>query len=170
MHAPVRPRAAVIEHFGARLVFLLALLGALPLVVLTPPLRVPDETQHLERAYQLNEGRLLGRVQGGGAGDDLPLAFPAMARRFLGTDQAHAEKSRQPQPLAATLRYRHVPLAPDRHGFVAFSGAAPYAPFAYAPQVAGIAIGGRIGLGHLAFSMPLASPTRWWRRCCSPGR
>jgi hypothetical protein len=35
--------------------FLLGLLGALPLVVLTPPFQVPDESQHFLRGYQLSE-------------------------------------------------------------------------------------------------------------------
>jgi len=45
--------------------FLLGLLGALPLVVLTPPFQVPDESQHFLRAYQLSELRMRAIVQGG---------------------------------------------------------------------------------------------------------
>ena len=56
----------------ALICFLLGLLGALPLVALTPPFQVPDESQHFLRAYQLSELRIGAIVQDGDTKAMLP--------------------------------------------------------------------------------------------------
>jgi hypothetical protein len=68
----------------ALICFLLGLLGALPLVVLTPPFQVPDESQHFLRAYQLSERRIRPIVQDGETKAMLPSSLIELIESFLG--------------------------------------------------------------------------------------
>ena len=117
---------------------LLALLGGLPLVFLTPPFQVPDEPQHFFRAFQLSEGGLTGINDGGASGAALPSSLPAFTERMLGTRELHTERPVIQQNFRATLVELGTGLQPDVREFVDFRGAAAYSPLAYLPQVAGI--------------------------------
>ena len=46
----------------ALICFLLGLVGAISMIVLTPPFQVPDEQEHFHRAYQLSELQLRGTM------------------------------------------------------------------------------------------------------------
>jgi len=127
------------------------LLGALPLVILTPPFQVPDEHQHFFRAYQLSEGRARSIVTDGKAGDMLPSSLPELATSFLERLDFHIPRFVTEQPLKAELGARfNRPLDPDRREFVDFTGAAFYSPLPYLPEVAAIGVGRLIGAGPLA--------------------
>lgn len=132
-----------------RCVLLLALLGALPLVLLIPPLQVPDEPQHFERAYQISQLHLLAEGRDGKAGGMLPASLSDMVRDELGTTDLEADRPVTARPLARTLAGLSRPLAPERQAFTVFTGAAPYSPLPYAPQAVAIAAGRAAGLGPL---------------------
>ena len=129
--------------------FILGLLGALPLVLLTPPFQVPDEAQHFARAYQLSEGSLWSEMRGGRVGADLPASLSASIEHVLGSTQEHADHPVRPQPLAETLADLARPLAPDDRAFLGFAGAAVYSPLPYVPQILGIWMGRAFALGPL---------------------
>jgi len=133
-----------------RLCLILGMLGAVPLVFLTPPFQVPDEHQHFFRAYQLSEGRARSIVVDGKAGAVLPSSLPEVAAQFLGSLAFHIARPPKAQPLAAERGASfHRPLDPDRREFVDFTGAAFYSPLPYLPQAAAIGFGRAIGAGPL---------------------
>ncbi len=130
--------------------FMLGLLGAVPLVFLTPPFEVPDEQQHFYRSYQLSELRLWGSVRGNGAGAELPSSLPELAETFLRSRELYIFPSQpHPDPLSETWKALGRKLEPDRREFVVFTGAAFYSPLAYVPQATAMAIGRSLGAGPL---------------------
>lgn len=131
------------------LALMLGALGALPLVILTPPFQVPDEVQHFYRAYQLSEFHLLAEVQDGRAGGTLPASLPQLVKASVYT-QDGIEYPVRAAPLAKTLQLRSIPLLPSQREFVAFPGSAFYSPLPYVPQVLGIAVGRVLGSGPLS--------------------
>jgi uncharacterized membrane protein len=130
--------------------FLLGLVGAVSMIVLTPPFQVPDEQEHFHRAYQLSELQPRGIVRDGAAGGMLPSSLIELSERFLGTRALHGERRITAQPFRQTWQALDRPLDPNRREFVNFSSTAFYSPIAYLPQVIAI-IGGRwAGAGPLA--------------------
>ena len=129
---------------------LLGLLGVVPLVILTPPFQVPDEPQHLYRAYQLSELRIRGIVQDGAAGAILPSSLIELTDRFLGARGLDIYRPITVQPLRETWLAFDQPLDPDRREFVDFSGAVLYSPLPYLPQIIAIAVARWAGAGPLA--------------------
>jgi uncharacterized membrane protein len=134
----------------SRWTLLLGLLGALPLVLLTPPLQVADEPQHLARAYQISRLEPFAQVQGDGAGAVLPVSLTEMVREQLGTTAIDADRPVTDRPLRKSLAGIGRPLDPDQVAFTDFTGAAPYSPLPYLPQAVAIAAGRLAGLGPLA--------------------
>ena len=91
---------------GARpalICFILGLLGALPLVALTPPFQVPDESQHFLRAYQLSELRMWGIVQDGEMKAMLPTT---VTRSNCGLKMSNTERLRASVQVYACMRAR----------------------------------------------------------------
>ena len=129
--------------------FLLGLIGALSMIILTPPFQVPDEQEHFHRAYQLSELQLRGVVQDGAAGGILPSSLVELSEHFLGARAIHAERRITAQPLRYTRLVLGRPLNPDRREFVDFTSTAFYSPMGYVPQAIAI-VGGRwAGAGPL---------------------
>ncbi len=128
---------------------LIGLLAVIPMIVLTPPLQVPDEAQHFDRAYQISELQFWSVAQRGRSGAVLPVSLAAMTHMFLGTTEIYAVQSPRAYPLSATLSYRTATLIPNRRAFTDFSGAAFYSPLPYLPQAAGIAVARAAGAGPL---------------------
>jgi uncharacterized membrane protein len=125
---------------------LVALPAGLVLLVLTPPLQVPDELGHLLRAYQIAEGRLVAESRGGLPGGTLPESL---------ADQEQAFPLRMPRlPRGELLRRARrgfaTPLAPEARRFVPF-GSASYSPVPYLPASAAIAAGVAASWPPLAF-------------------
>jgi uncharacterized membrane protein len=130
--------------------FLLGLVGAISMIVLTPPFQVPDEQEHFHRAYQLSELQLRGSVRDGRAGGTLPSSLIELVEDFLGTRAIHTGRRITAQPLRQTWLALERPLEPNRREFVDFTSTAFYSPMAYLPQAIAI-IGGRwLGVGPLA--------------------
>jgi uncharacterized membrane protein len=131
-----------------RLCFLLGLVGAISMIILTPPFQVPDEQDHFFRAYQLSEFQLRGIARDGRAGGTLPSSVIELVEDFLGKDAVLYPKAIYTvpqitaQPLRQTWRALDRPLEPNRREFQDFPAAAFYSPMAYLPQVIAI-IGGR---------------------------
>ena len=134
----------------ALICFLLGLVGAISMIVLTPPFQVPDEQEHFHRAYQLSELQLRGTMVGGRAGGVLPSSLIEMSEAFLGTRAIHAERQITAQPLRDTWLAFGRPLDPDRREFVDFTSTAFYSPMGYLPQAIAIAGGRWARAGPLA--------------------
>ncbi|MBC7636991.1 MAG: DUF2142 domain-containing protein [Acetobacteraceae bacterium] len=133
----------------------LGLLGAVPLVVITPPFQVPDEAQHFARIYQLSEFHLFGRVQDGAVGGDLPSAIPELIETFLGSRRNHGPRPVEAQGLGNTLSSYALKIDLDRREFLDFTSAAGNFPLPYFPSTVAVVAGrlagvGPLGLLHLA--------------------
>lgn len=128
--------------------FLLGLIGAAPMVVLTPPFQVPDESQHFLRAFQLSELQVRGIVLDGEAGAVLPSALIELIERFLGTRAVFADRPITANPLGQTWTALSWPLDPDRREFISLTYLV-YPPPSYLPQVIAIATGRWLGAGPL---------------------
>jgi hypothetical protein len=130
------------------LALVLGAVGALPLVILTPPFQAPDEVQHFYRAYQLSEFQLRAEVQDGAAGGTLPSSLPQLVKASVYTRDGIGYPP-TPAPIAKTLQLRSIPLDAAARKFVAFPGSAYYSPLPYLPQALGIAVGRAMGWGPL---------------------
>lgn len=146
----LRDRLVAARLYPATICLVLGLVGALSMVVLTPPLQVADEGQHFARAYQLSELHVWSRTHDGEFGDDLPASLTAFIVRFLGTAEAHVTRGVPTLPLDSTLKALDQPLNPHERSFLAFPGAASYSPLPYIPQASAI------GFGRLLAWSPLA--------------
>ena len=128
---------------------LLGLLGALPLVVLTPPFQVPDEHAHFLRIYQLSEFGIWGTKQDGLAGATLPISLREVIDQLHGKPTGGAEARLKPRPFSDITPVLAIPLQPDQRAFQEIAGAAYYSPLAYIPQAVAMAAGRMAGAGPL---------------------
>jgi uncharacterized membrane protein len=117
----------------------LGLLGGLALLVFTPPMQVPDEWAHFERAYTLANGTWVGKGMGGVVPDQLHrLVWETEDRIGLPSRAAVA-----PQLMVEHLReLSRVSLRDARPEFVRFPTAL-YSPVPYVGMSAGIALSQR---------------------------
>jgi uncharacterized membrane protein len=126
----------------------LGAIGAIPLILLTPPFQVPDENLHFYRAYELSELKIISEVQNGVSGAVLPDSLHELVKQSISTvDEVLYPAT--PAPLAQTMRHASIPLNSSARHFVAFPGSAFYSPLPYLPQALGIAVGRLFGLGPL---------------------
>ena len=144
------PSEAAATMAFAKLCLLLGLLGTLPMVLLTPPLQVPDEAQHFSRAYQLSELHLFSETNEARVGAMLPTSLGRFFVRFLGDDRPHGDRKVHAEPLAGTMAQLATPLDPDQRVFIEFPGSAFYSPLPYLPQAFAIALGRWFQAGPLA--------------------
>jgi uncharacterized membrane protein len=130
------------------LVLTLGAIGAVPLILITPPFQVPDENWHFYRAYELSEFQILSEVRNGVSGAVLPDSLPQLVNQSVySADDIRYPAT--PAPLAQTMRHASIPLNSSARRFVAFPGSAYYSPLPYLPQALGIAVGRFFGLGPL---------------------
>jgi uncharacterized membrane protein len=130
------------------LMLILGAVGAIPLVLLTPPFQVPDEVQHFYRAFQLSDLRIRAEVQNGISGGTLPSSLPELVKSSVYTRDGILYPA-TPSPITKSLKLASIPLDSSTRQFVAFPGSAFYSPLPYFPQVLGIAVGRLFGLGPL---------------------
>jgi len=131
--------------------FLLGLVGAVAMVILTPPFQVPDEGQHFLHAYHLSELQVRSVVRDGAVGAMLLSSLIELIEEFLGTRANHTPELRPitAQPLRRTWLALDRPLDPDRREFLVFP-LAMYPPPPYLPQPVATAAGRWLGAGPLA--------------------
>ena len=133
-------RAVPQEAGRHRLFLLIAPLLYVAYALLTPPFQTPDEHQHLFRAWQLSEFRLVGERRGDASGGVLPSALGQAALPEIGSLEPHA--SYRPVIQRPFGRDRATPLEPDgQSSFYDFRGSVIYSPAGYVPQVLAIWIG-----------------------------
>jgi uncharacterized membrane protein len=124
-------------------VFLGIVFGGL-FVFLTPPFGVPDEKEHLYRAFQVSEGQLLAGKHEGKLGGFLPVSLQKCANLV---PYLHDRKSKiKPEEI---WKLFEVPLNSKDRGFLRFRYGR-YSLVPYIPQSAGI------GLGRLLALPPIA--------------
>ena len=128
----------------------LFLLCGISLVFFTPPLQVPDEPNHLIRAYQISEGILSPPTYQNENGQtfffgEVPHSFWALFP-FTERDDSyiHLHKS----SLSFIYSLLNIPLAPDNLELFEIPNTGQYSPLAYLPQALGAWLG-----RHLDFSM-----------------
>ncbi len=127
---------------------------------LTPPFQSPDEPNHFLRAYQVSEGRLFPeKIENRRLGGYLPTSLQAVADSFAYLKNDHQARLR-PGLLESS---QAIPLRPDHRTFLDFANTAVYAPTAYLPQAAAIALLRPLGAGPLVllYAARLANLLVW---------
>lgn len=144
-----RKPGALVRYFPPHIAFLwIAAINLCLLCVLMPPFQVHDEFQHLFRAYQLSEGRLLGGGRDGVPGGRIPVSILNLVRRDWGTLAIWRIMPAGRHPLADTWSGFLHPLVPARRQFTEFL-TADYAPILYLPQIVGVGLGRMLGTSPL---------------------
>lgn len=128
---------------------LLALVGGLALAIAVPALDGPDEVYHWQRALQISEGQLLAARRGGQ--NHYGGEIGAAAVDFARWANRHFERGS-----AFTLRDAQAAGGSRSEGrtSASFPSTASFAPLAYLPQAAGIAVAR--GLGASTFAQLVA--------------
>jgi uncharacterized membrane protein len=127
-----------------------SLLFGILLILVTPPLRGPDETQHFLRAYGIAQGDFVPstRDEQGRKGVFLP------ARLYAGFDYFETARIARKTSYGAVFRaYFSIPLTaqPDAPPvFVPYAGSEGYSPMAYLPQSAAALVARILDLDFLA--------------------
>ncbi|HRI59383.1 MAG TPA: DUF2142 domain-containing protein [Saprospiraceae bacterium] len=114
----------------------MALLFGSMFVFLVPPFQSPDEPAHFLRAYQVSEGIFFPETKDQRLGGELPVSLVQVCDSFSFLKmnyEARLDKS-------LIFRGLNIPLAPERRQFTDFPNTAIYAPTAYIPQAAAIAL------------------------------
>ena len=114
------------------------------LVLLTPPLQVPDEGPHFYRAFALSEARLVGVKRGEQTGDYLPRSLLRLNEPFVPLC-GRTEMKTTPDQIRSLAAES---IEEEDRVFIAFSNAAVHPPLPYVPQAIGIWIA-RVGSGSL---------------------
>lgn len=133
----------------ALLTIVLGAIGAIPLILLTPPFQVPDEIQHFFRAYEISEFRIHAQAQNGVGGDAIPKSMIQLSTSLTPLPNGDISYHLPPSPLRTTLSHLSTPLQAGDMAFARFPGSAYYSPIAYLPQALGIAVARALGLGPL---------------------
>ena len=117
---------------------ILLLVGCAFLSVLIPPLKSPDEPDHIERAYLLAKGTwVLDRPAGKSSGGDIDIGLlDYMARYPVTEDKVTTEVIES----AAQIRWTQERI------YDPSPGTGYYFPIVYAPQATGLYLGEQLGL------------------------
>ena len=119
--------------------------GAL-LVVITPPFQVPDEPNHLARAFQVSEGRFVSQRIAGSVGGWLPRSLDQVADTVMGKVPFNPDVK---PDLDTWARAFDIPLLPHDRIEAVFPNTALSGPVAYLPQAFGIDLGRMQGVSAL---------------------
>lgn len=113
-----------------------ALLFGTAFAVLIPPFQSPDEPNHFLRAYQVSEGVFFPEEHDRRLGGVLPESLAQVCDSFSYLKMNY--EARLDKELI--FRCLDIPLNPERRVFTDFPNTAIYAPTAYLPQAATIAL------------------------------
>jgi hypothetical protein len=131
---------------------------------LLPPFQSPDEPNHFLRAYQVSEGRFFPEKKSESGfyrlGGTLPARLAQVCDSFAFLKNNYAARC-SPTRLSEALS---VPLQPEQRAFLDFANTAIYAPTAYLPQAAAIALLRPLGASPLQmlYAARLANLLIWW--------
>jgi uncharacterized membrane protein len=121
-----------------------SLVFGLAMTVVTPPFQVPDEPQHLLRAYQISEFHFLPTFRDDKGGAELPTSIALICRPF--GDVRYWGEVTSARTILKTLR---IPLRPEVRAYYEFPNTAVYSPLAYLPQAIAVGIGRELRLTPL---------------------
>jgi uncharacterized membrane protein len=133
------PRARWLPKLTPESYFLIVgLVGGLAFAIFTPPFQVPDEPNHMQRAYQVSEGVLLGhKISNTQAGGSLPTSLEIVESRLVGLHSSLDLRDRW-HLFRAHVRF---PLKPNERSEASFPNTSLYSVVPYLPQAAAISIG-----------------------------
>ena len=104
--------------------------------LLVPPFQSPDEPNHFLRAWQVSEGHFFPEKTENRLGGMLPESLSQVCDSF-----SFLKNNPSARLKFSTLRHAlNIPLQPEKRRFTDFANTAIYAPTAYIPQAAAIAI------------------------------
>lgn len=129
----------------AHLFLLIAPIIYAAFALLTPPFQAPDEHQHLFRAWQLSQLRLIGERRGNEAGGVLPESLGRAAKPELGSLEPHMLRRVVKRPFTDSFK-PGTPITSDSPPrFYNFISSVIYSPVGYVPQVTAIWVGNALG-------------------------
>jgi uncharacterized membrane protein len=133
-----------------------ALFGSLALV-LTPPLRGPDELPHFLRAYGLTQGEIVpdaedesrrkGLLIPGGLHQEIQLYEQALAMHYRGADVSYRSILAEHRRLVVSAPPATQPV------FVPYAGSEGYSPVPYLPYLPGLALARLLDLNFVSMLM-----------------
>ncbi|MBO9580754.1 MAG: DUF2142 domain-containing protein [Sphingobium sp.] len=129
-----------------RLFLLLAPFLFAAYALLVPPFQTFDETQHLQRAWQVSQGELSAERRGRQSGGDLPPGLGKAAIAQLGEIRPQGERNVIVHPFADIFSQNTSPGYDQPPLFYNFFGAAVYSPIGYLPQALVIRVGQATGM------------------------
>ena len=126
-----------IIHLRAENIFLLfSIVFGFLFAVITPPFQVPDEVNHLYRAYQVSDGKFISIKQNGRVGGYVPESLVLFAESFKKLPYNPYSKVNGDY-IRAT---KNIKLQEDKVVFKDFPNTAYYSPVSYIPQAITIRI------------------------------
>lgn len=129
-----------------RLFLLLAPFLFAAYALLVPPFQTFDETQHLQRAWQVSQGELSAELRGRQSGGDLPPGLGKAAIAQLGEIEPQGKRHVVVHPFADMFSQNTLPGYDQPPLFYNFFGAAVYSPIGYLPQALAIRVGQATGM------------------------
>jgi len=115
----------------------LAIVFGFGFMVVTPPMQVPDETEHLYRAYQVSQFNLMADPVQTGYGGTLPVNLVDTSTELK---RSVAGQPHKRFDISLLRRAWHTPLEPAKQKSVRFDNTAIYSPVPYLPQAFGIGV------------------------------
>ncbi len=112
----------------------IALFFGLLLSLITPPYQIPDEPQHLYRAFSIVNGNIIAIKKDNMAGDYLSANLDIFHEKFASIVH-NLDKKTSVKDLKQSLEIKYDK---SRKLFYSFSNTALYSPVCYLPQIAGI--------------------------------
>lgn len=119
----------------------IGLIGGLASLILSPPLKVPDEISHFVRSYEVSEGKLTSVRQGSFGGSIVPLSIIELHQTYGYPKACEVDRKEDARAVFARLA---DPLAPERAEFFKHN-ATFYFPTVYAPGAAAMALTRALG-------------------------
>lgn len=116
---------------------ILALIYGFLLLVITPPFQVPDEFNHMKRAYQISNLEFIGQRQEKNSGGNIPTNFVNCSKPFDNL-AFYPENKITPEKIIKTINLKNQAT---KKTFSDFRNTVIYFPFGYIPQSLGILTG-----------------------------
>lgn len=115
--------------------FIFPAIFAFSLLIIVPPLQVPDEANHWFRGFQLSSGRIIGVIEEGKSGGEVPSSFLEFYETLEKTWRLDKRGKQTPHTIMSASS---IPTDFSSTKFVNFENTVVYSPLPYLPHVIAI--------------------------------